>query len=402
MKQRNLKPHLLAVLFFACEAAQATVPAGCSALVEMNNDLWFASSNGNLTQQLTRDGKMKFSTALSPNGKVIAYSGESFNGVTLLDESGRLLGQVDIGTKDAITNLEWTSPNLLQASEHVGPSSSRFHFLKISTNNYNGAILLPSSPAEGLSCELAPNGRDVACAVRDAITLDGREIFYAPSGFDSAMTIQNLDATVSTTTSLQSIPGVNVTVVDASSDTIHLKLMLPNGSWQEQYVKPGETMHVDLGNGTLYGIKPTLSGDDQVVLLSVLQSATGAGFIESGPVWDVSGRRLAFVEGNGIGQRTLVILNKELGASAINKNAMQGAIDGQTVLPIMGPISSIEFLTDTSLKVTGPLQIYLATIPAQGKIREWKYILNDAFPAHLFVQTGTTTQLLDVIGWTCQ
>lgn len=400
MKRTNLKLAFSLVLLVA-SATQAAVPASCSALLKIKDDLWFFNSNGKLTQRLTWDGRMKYAVALSPNGKVIAYSGVSFNGVTLLDASGRVLGQVDVGTKDAITNLVWVGTNLLQVGEHVNPSTSQFHFLQISSDSYNGATLLPTTTTQGQSCQLAPNGRDVACTVSDAITLNNHEIFYAPTGFDSAVTIQNIQAIISTTIALKSVPGVSVTVVDASPETIHLKLTLPDETWQEHYTTPGNTIPIHFGDETLYGIKPMLSGDSQVVLLSVVQSTTGASFIETGPVWDVSGRRLAFVQANGIGQRELTVLNKELGTGAINKNVMRGAIDGQTMLPIAGPISTIQFLTDTSLKVIGPQQIYLATIPAQGKIRDWKYTLSDTLPTQLNVQTGTASQLFDVIGWTC-
>lgn len=401
MKRMNVTLVFIVVLLVA-SATHATVPANCSALLKIQNDFWLADSNGKLTQRLTWDNKMKYAVALSPNGKVIAYSGESVDGVILLDESGRMLGHVDVGAKDAITRLVWTGPNILQVSEHIGPSSSQFHFLQISSDNYNGAILLDSPPAVGQSCALAPNGRNVACNAGDAITLNTNEVFYTSAGFDPALTIQNIQSIISTTVTIESVPGFSVKVLDAHPDIIHLRVMLPDETWQEQFVRTGDIMPVDIGDGYLYGIKPTLGDDSQVVLLSVVKSSTGATFIESGPVWDVSGKRFAFVEGDGTGQRILTILNKELGAGAINKSSMQGAIDGQTVLPLTGPISAIQFLKDTNLEVVGAKQIYSATIPAQGKIHDWKYTLSDRLPTQIDLQNTTASQPFDVIDWTCQ
>ena len=105
------------LLFVAANLVSAqTTAETCNALVQVGNDLWLVQQNGNPINRLTNDGNVKFASAISQDGKFIAYNGglAASNIATLLDATGRFLGYIDLNLTDAITGLTWYNSNLLR------------------------------------------------------------------------------------------------------------------------------------------------------------------------------------------------------------------------------------------------------------------------------------------------
>ena len=403
----KFKLALALVVAFAAPgfvSAQA-IPASCTAMVQVNSDLWLVRPDGRPTAQLTRDGRTKFAVAMSPNGKVIAFSGRDYLAdVTLIDAGGRQLGSVDVPARDLITGLEWVSGNQLKVQEHLNPRNSLYSFLTIATDPFTSVSQLPAAKVGGGNCALARDGKNMACMAGDSVTLNERDVYYLAGPFESATVLQSVDAAVGTTVAATTRPSLRIEVKEIVDQTVHLKATTSDGQGQEQYVPNGGSMRLayappaDLkGAPPIYAVTASINKyNPGVVSLIVKQSKMALSF-EAGPVWDPRGKRIAFIESDTAGQRWLVLINKEMGAAA----QLGGALDARVLLPVAGPVASIRFASDTHIVVEGASQVFEQDIPAQGKVpANASYTIKPALPKQLNVTIGPTSTLTAVNGWT--
>jgi hypothetical protein len=403
----RLVVQIAAILTVAQSSAVAqSVPSNCIALANISNDLWLIQSNSQPLRRLTNDGNLKPSAAISPDGKVVVYSGKAPpNDISFIDTSGRLLADFSLSASDAITNLRWIGNDLLSAGEHVSPYSSRFTFLKVPTNPFTSVSYASSNKFYGGTCALAPDGKNTACFAGGDLNLNDGVIFSLPGAFDSAITLQTIDAVVGATVSTATNPSFSVKILKLDKGIIGLRVTTPDGLWQEQYVNSGDSMPLnyagdDAKAAPQYGVIPTVkNGNNGVITLTVKQSKSGNFSFEASPAWDLRGKRIGFIQANGIGERFLVLINKEFGSADQNN----GGVDLTMKLPINGPIASIKFTSDTHVVVEGQTQIFEEDIPAQGKVpSNASYTIKPALPKQLNVLIGQASTLVDVKGWFCQ
>lgn len=388
-------------LLLSLVSSTAMAAGDCRAVVLIKNDLWFAKQDGSLITQLTNDGNLKFAVALAPDANIVAYSGKNPPAdVTLIDPSGRLLADINLNAKDAITGLTWTSPSMLEASQHVSPRSSLSYFLYVPP---------PSGPAQVLSekgagghCAVPHKGHDVVCSQADSIiNLNGRDIYVLPSPFASATVLQEIKAAVGTSVVTKTTPTFRIEVQSIEDNKVALKVTTPDGLWQQVYLDSGDTLPVQYeGASALYGIRATITPNNNgVATLTVVTSNLGAPSFEAGPIWDPRGKRIAFVETNGSSQRWLVLINREMGEA----DEHRGGLDAKELLPIAGPVSSIAFTSETHIVVKGRDGIFAQDIPASGKVpSNTPYTVTPRLPEQINVTVGGSLVLVPVKGWTCQ
>jgi hypothetical protein len=393
-------------------AVVATVPAvtvaqnapSCKALVQIQNNLWFARADGSPIAQITNDSQFRSAAALNPNGSVIAFSGKDApSDVTLIDATGRLITDVDLQAADAVIDLKWATPTLLSAQEHLSPNAGRFHFVRLGAGST--ASVLAGSANEGTSCAMSPDGKNTACVVGDAtVELNGREIYRSIDSVASATTVQTVDVAVGTGMTTSTSPPFRVDVKGISDgSTVQLRVTTPDGLWTEQHVPPGNALDVQFADppeGTpRYAVLPTITSSSGVVRLAIKRSNTGDYSFEGGVAWDPRGKRIAVVESNALGQRTWILLNSEMGQAATKA---AGAIDAKQPLPIDGPVGSISFTSDTHLRIVGATQVFDKDIPAQGKVPAGgPYAITQALPQVLTVKINGVSMTTDVKGWAC-
>lgn len=404
---RLISTVLVGVLAYAvsCHAvAQASLGA-CQALVRFKNDLWFARSDGSMVAQLTKDGAVKPAVAMSPDGSMIAYSGKAPPAdVSLIGSSGAALMDVNLQAQDAIVGLKWTSSNMLVASEHVSPTSARSYFLNVPTSPFTTSVSVLSSGQLGGNCAMSRNGSNTACIQGDALAINDKTVYYLESPFTQATVLQTINIAPGASVTTDTNPSFVISVQDADKSVATLRITTPDGQSQQSSVANGNVYPITLFNPTSssYGVRVAISPNAGTVTLSILKSSQGNSSFEAGPIWDVSGRRVAFIETNSAGQRWLTLVNKNLGNADQNNQGL-GGIDAHELLPIAGPVTSISFISDTTITVVGQNQVFTQSIPAAGKIpTDTPYSISAAMPAQVIMFTAGAPITVPVIGWKCQ
>lgn len=409
--------HLLAAqlcLFVATPSAihAQTNSRTCTALVQIGNDLWLTQSDGTPINQITNDGDLKYDASISRDGRVISYTGKSYNNrVLLVNPSGQILASIDTQARDANIGLEWMSKDLLRVQEHVSPSSSSYRFIQVPVDNPTKATLLRDPPVEGKSCSKSPKHSIMACTQGDSVDLNERTIYYAPSAFKNSDDLQTITLSSGANITTATIPGFNVEIANVAKDSVLIKITLPDASSQQSYVPYGDVMPILVPttdpdrNSNVFGFQPLrVSNNHGVVTLKIKKSLTGETVFENGPVWSLDGTKIAVVELDGRNVRTLVILRRKLGDRGEEKeNEETDIIIAKTLLPIEGPVKSINFTSKDTIQVEGKEQIYQATIPNHGKGRgNWPYTLIPALPDQLMVNINNTALLANVKDWSCK
>ena len=184
--------------------------------------------------------------------------------------------------------------------------------------------------------------------------------------------------------------------------------------------KPAQGTHQGSGNSS----KESEHNKVPIVTVRVLKSVTGPYSLKEGDlVWSPNSHRIAAVETNDLGQHWLVLLNRQAASASSEsedsarfgdpyqarnaeqnqnyQNYLNGIIDAREPLPIAGPISRIEFTSDTHIRVEGATQVFDQDIPAHGKVRDTtNYTITNAnaMPKQMAVQGG----MPNLYGWVCQ
>jgi len=296
MDSKKILALALSIIFLGA-TAHAQTTSSCRLLVENQNDLWLARPDGHVISRITSDGQLKPAAALQPGGRLVAYSTlDSSRDVVLSDSTGHIVNQISSGAGDAVTGLDWTASDALRIAIHDGPATSQFQFFSLQPGNR----LVRSSPgiAQGSACAVGSNGKQLACLVADALTVDGKDIHYLGGTREPA----------------------------------------------------------------------------------------------AGLAWSPNGQRIAIVEANDAGQLALLLLQG------------QGAVDARLEVPIAGPISSIRFLTNTSIELKGRRDVVEYTVPATGVVKSSSHVVKplplraNALSLHV---NGTVAEAI-VRDWTCE
>lgn len=409
MSTRLLRLVVATVIISILSSESANAQTSCIALVEIKNDLWTVRQNGALINRATSDALLKSAAALSPDGRLIAYSGVSNdNNVSIIDADGRVVATVDTRAKDAITGLMWVSTDIVRVQEHVSPTSGLYRFVEVPSSNPAMARLLPGEPATGSRCMRSPKRSEMACMQADTLLLNNRATYYTPDPFQTAEMLQSESLTFGSAIRTSTSPEFEVSIGNAGGQAVTIKVTLPDGSWQQSVVKYGEVFPIAVvvpeadGSSALFGFRPLrLHGKDDrenTITIAVIKSVIGETIFESDPTWSSDGSHLAFVELNASGERTLALIRREMG----NANSPSSIITQKTALPLDGPIRSMMFRTNGQIEVTGQTQVYLGTPPSPSTPSDkWSYTLTPALPSKIDVIVNGVKSVSDVIGWGC-
>jgi hypothetical protein len=392
-----LAPVLVTALLGATAHAQTT--STCRLLVDNKNDLWLARPDGSVISRITSDGQLKPAAALQPGGNLVAYStADPARDIVLADAAGHVVSQASSGAQDAVVGLKWPSTTTLRADIHDGPATSRFQFFSLQPGNR--LVRAPLDNARGAACAASPSGRQLACAEGDTLTLDGRDLYYATGPFDSGLVAQSANLALGSSLITATSPTLRVEFRQQTGTSVTLRATTPDNQSQEQRVATGGTMPVTASDTAVIGLEPVRTADPNTIKLVVKTSNTGYARFEGGLAWSPNGARIAAVEANDAGQRTLLLLDRQMGQAAIQG---QGGVDARLVLPITGPVGAIRFVTNTAIRVEGARDAVEYTVPATGKVRSPSY---DVKP--LAVQAHALSLILDgsavnatIRDWTC-
>jgi hypothetical protein len=336
-------------------AAHAQTTASCRLLVDNDNDLWLVRPDGSVISRITSDGRLKPAAALQPGGSLVAYSTQDpAHDIVMADAAGHVVSQTSSGAGDAVVGLSWPSGATLQAEIHEGPDTSRFQIFSLQPGNR--LVRIPLDGARGAACAVSPSGRQLACADGDALTVDGKDLYHAAGPFDSSTATRSARLTLGRSLITATSPALRVDFKRQTATSVTLRATTPDHLWQEQRVATGGTMPVNAGDAALIGLEPVRTADPDTIELVVKTSSAGYARFEGGLAWSPDGARIAAVEANDAGQRTLLLLDRD-------------GIDARLALPIEGPIGAIRFLTKTVMRVEGTRDAVEYTIPATGKVR---------------------------------
>jgi hypothetical protein len=387
-------------LSLASIAAGAQDLGACRALIENRNDFWLVQANGSVISRITSDGFLKPAAALQPGGQLVAYSTQDpSRELVLSDATGRVLDQAGINAGEPVVELKWTTAGALRAAVHQSPSHSQHHFFTLMPGNRLSRTM--TEGAAGADCATSPAGRQIACVVGDAVTLDGKEIYFAAGPFESRAIVQTATVGLGSSVSIAATPVLRVEFKEQTANSVTLRVTTPDNQWQQQRVPTGRSMPVMTGEGTgAIGIEPVRTTDPSTIKLVVMKSDTGYARFAGNLAWDPSGQRMAVVESNDAGQSTLVLLARQMGQAAIDG---QGAIDARIRLPVEAPIHGVHFPTSTTIRVEGAREVVEYDIPAHGKVRSPRYSVKPRplLPTSLPVTLGGAPVVATVRDWSC-
>lgn len=386
-------------LAFLGVAAHAQTPSSCRLLIENRNDLWLVRSDGSVISRITTDGQLKPAAALQPGGNLVVYSTQDpARDVVLSDGSGRVLSQVSSGADDVVVGLNWTASDFLRVDVHDGPATSQFQFFSLQPGNR--LVRTPLNTARGAACAASPDGKQLACIGGDALTLDGRDIYYATGPFDSSTVAQSANLALGSSLITTTQPALQVNFKQQTASSVTLRVTTPDHQSQEQRVPAGGTMPVTTDDIAVVGLEPVRTADPNTIKLIVKKSITGYTRFEGGLAWSPNKARVAAVEANDAGQRILLLLGRQMGQAAIQG---KGGIDARLVLPIAGPVGAVRFLGNTTIRVEGTQEAVEYTVPATGKVQSPSYVVK-ALPAwaHALSLTLNGAKVNAIVrDWTC-
>lgn len=387
--------YFLSLLTSFAMAADGRV---CKALVNSKDELWLVSQDGTIARQMTNDGQFKNAASISPTGSVIAYSTDfgSRDKISFIDSQGRLISSFTPETQDAIVRLEWASPTLLKAYEHINPSNSVIHFINFQQDSGSAVAL---GTAEGGKCSLSPNGKEKVCVSGGTVTNNDKVIYYVPSSFSSVVDLQTVVLSNGRSLTTSTSPAFRVQAEIQSDKTVALKVTTPDGQTQEQYVRKGDTMPVIYpvdNNRVVFGFYPTISASDDQITLRIVKSKIGQIALEGGVAWANSGQTIAVVEVNDLQQARLVLMNSE--SAAISK---EKTVIFSSVLPVSGPVSALEITPDNRLRVTTSSSVFEQSLAKDLRGFSGDYTLTPSLPSQLNFTSGTSPVVGSVYGWAC-
>lgn len=264
----------LAFLCFAGATAHAQT-AGCTRLLEFDNDLWLAQPD-RLPLRISNDGGLKPAAALHPNAALVAYSTlDATIDLLLADASGRVLTRLALGLSDPIVALSWVSPSVLRASEHRGPNYSQYHFFTLDAGN---------------RLSRATSGEAV-CSSADSIALSGQDGDQASAAQETATPIQTLNLAQGTSLLVKTVPPMRVEFKTQSAGTVTLRIVDANGLWREQRVPTGHSMVLPGSDDeSAFEFEPVRTADPLKIKLMVRQRAVKTSGFEGKIVRDPSQR----------------------------------------------------------------------------------------------------------------
>lgn len=377
-------------------------PAGCTALLDFRQDLWLSQPNGTLISRISNDATLKPAVAVHPSAALVAYSTlDPARDLVLIDASGRLVQRLELGVNEPIISLTWMSANVLRASEHRGPGYSQFHFFALDSTNRLSRIQV--TDAAGSECALSPKQDELACTVADGVTLAGNDLYYATAAKATSSPLQTLNLALGTSSSINTIPPMRVGFMAQTANTVTLRALSANGRWSEQRIPTGQSMRLAVGDdeGTIV-MEPVRTQDPASIKLMIQQSNIGKLGFEGNVAWDHSAKRIAVIESDGSSQRTGVLLHTQAGKAAIKGN---GAVDARFRLPIDGPIVSVRFNSDTSVRFEGLTQAVEYSIPAHGKAPSTSpYAITPMLsaPSNIDATFSGVQGNAEVRGWVCK
>lgn len=166
---------VIAALAAAVPFQPAVARPGCRAAVEIANDLWVASSKGDLGARLTSDGRKKGAASWSPNGRSVVFASRparhgdtphifvtGSDGGEVRDMSAEAAEQLR-GVRE-LTRLDWPREGLLVSYGKVGRQGGYVDFWEVSASA--GVIgLAKRVEVAGGRCVLSPGHELVACVI---------------------------------------------------------------------------------------------------------------------------------------------------------------------------------------------------------------------------------------------
>lgn len=353
--------------------------AVCTALLGHQNDLWLIQPNKTVPIRMSNDGALKTAAALHPSSTVTVYSEYGTEPeLVVVDQGGRLLERLKLSFSSPVIALKWISETVLRVSEHQGPTYSKHHFFTLDTSNRLSRITTGDST--GNECAISSKQGELACFSADAVTVDGRDIYFLSEGLETAAPLQTVNVALGTSAQIDVSPAMRVEFKAQTGTAVTLRAMTATGQWRERRIRTGQSMLMPAGDDeSTVSLEPVRTADPNTIKLVVKKISAPPPSFEGTIAWDSKGKRIAFAEAAGINQRTGLLLHRQAGQAAI---VGKGGVDAQFKLPIQGPIVSVRFLSDSVLRFEGLNQAVEYTIPPQGKVSpQSSYSIKPVIPA---------------------
>lgn len=361
----------------------------CRALVEISNDLFLVEETGATTVRFTNDGVQKLFPALAPDGSKVAFgltgAPQQFRVVTASSQQGTFpaIDAADTAAAVSLVGVAWSTSAILGLEKHLGPRANRFEFYQIPAD-LSSSLRQLTRPSVGEVCILLPTGKRVACLQGDRVAVNNKTQF-SNDGFTGATQLDTVTIPLGVSVSTQGTPQFQVQV-KSLVDGVLLRVTPPTGVWTESRVAKGEVFALPLDD-QVFGFSPTdidiIAGR---VTVSVLKSLFGL------QVFDqvLAGNRtsLALVQRRGT-QATLILMR--------GKKKL-----GEALLPIPESLSSLRFLTDTTLLFATAQRFGTFTVaPPQPGTSQLQLGPISELPHTLTVNLPNGPVSATVLDWSC-
>jgi hypothetical protein len=336
-------------------AAVATVatPPLCSALIDVDNDLYLVSSENRPEVRFTSDGIRKHSVALAPDASKVAFVSErSIGSFTIVDVGGhrKSFEASDLPPTKATTELDrflqnpldgvfWDKADTIQTAKRISPDRARFDFYTPPENLTSGYMQAANRAGVGELCAAGHTTFSVACLDGNDVSVDDKNIYIKKPDqgsrpWDSVTVRGDAPVTNSKTPQFQ----VQVTSLVGG---VTLRIVLPGGNWTQSRVDPGDYLAVPIESQTFNFFPSVTDSSNREVKIDIFQGAPDTEPTARGLSWRPDETSIGVLERSNH-QTKLILLQKKPLQSSYYKLA-------EYVLDISESIRSIRFTGHSSL-----------------------------------------------------
>lgn len=436
-----------AILIGTCVslAAQAQrVPAGCTALVTVANDLYSARvtsekpPTGDISRRFTTDGAPKSFVTFSPRGDKVAYltghfeedGGPESGTFHVVDETGRRGSfEIDPGGRDVkadaqfagggpyLTGLKWNSDDVLRLQKWSGKDYALFEFRRI-PNDLSGTAPEAARHAVAENCVVERTGGPVACIDQAGFIalngIDGKPIYSVPV-FTGAPVLESFELHVGQSYTPHAAPGTAIKIKGISHDTVDIKMTPsdPKYPWSETFDRSGSyTEARDYKIWAKYGYFITIvNAKTGLVRIRIRRDDTPDQLVDLGLARLPHGRGLLFIRRSNTG--AFLDLIRPGGGRGDAGRGTSGRsqpwhLAAEAPVSLAHPVSSMRFLTPSSLLIQyvdrppfNILPVHITNGRAGGKSSLTAGRISP-LPRALAVSIKGQTTHAAVLGWGCK
>jgi hypothetical protein len=395
-------------------ASAQTIPALCSAAVEIENDLYLVSSAGRPEVRFTTDGRPKQSPTLAQDGSKVAFISNLTSGTfDIVDRAGqrRSYSPQDLPAgnetdaslaayaKAPVDQVSWSKNSVIRTARRITPTSARFDFFTVPDDFSSALVREIRRPFAGAACAAAYQSFNAGCIEKTDVLVND-EVVFSKRPSEIVPRFDSVSLKVGSTVSNTKSPFFKLQVTSLDGG-VTLRVTLPTGNWEESRIDPGDFLAIPF-EGRIFNFYPTVVDSSGGLIKIDVYAGDEVQEDDRGIAWRQIDNALGVVERTNK-QSTLLLLHKRW----FSFFWRDYYVIGRFPLNIAEPIKAMHFTSrgtlafetnqrfgeiETAIVPQGPFGLYASAL---------KFGKTVSLPRSLTVNIGNSRVVAPVFGWTC-